>query len=89
MSAFASASFDSPTSVSVGLRGFMGSVFKSVHPINSALYQIPMILIHMGDTQGGDFLIHRSKHEEACDGGGDWCSNGLHFDGFGSIFSTM
>ena len=49
--------------------------FSEPHPSDNAvytqiseLYQIPLRLTHWRGLQGGDFLIHGSKHEEACDG---------------------
>ncbi|MBV2151086.1 hypothetical protein KRZ98_23070, partial [Sphingobium sp. AS12] len=41
------------------------------------------------DSHGGNFLIHRSKHEESCDGGSDWDSIRFHAGGFTAIFSEL
>jgi hypothetical protein len=36
------------------------------------LYQDALSQTHMGDSQGGDFLIQCCKLKEVCDGVGDW-----------------
>ena len=41
------------------------------------------------DSQGLVFLIRWSKREEACDGGSDWGSIGLHFGGFATFCAAM
>ncbi|AHE55035.1 hypothetical protein NX02_16785 [Sphingomonas sanxanigenens DSM 19645 = NX02] len=53
------------------------------------LYQVPVMLTHAGDSRRGNFLIHQSKHAEACDGGSDWGSIRFHAGGFTAIFSEL
>jgi hypothetical protein len=47
------------------------------------------MLTHAGDSQSAKFLIHRSKHNEACDGGSDWGSIRFHIVGFAAFFAPM
>ena len=63
--------------IALGLGGMLGGLkgIAAAEAVRAGLlYQGALSLTHAEDSQAGDFLIHRGKHMEACDGGSDWGS---------------